>query len=69
MVVDPSSLRVYTGTNVHANADALSRLHLPDRIQETLVPAELILLTMEQLQDTPPNTDEQIWIWAVQDLL
>lgn len=54
-------------TDAHANADALSRLPLADTIQETPIPAELIL-TLEQLQDMPV-TDQQIRAWTVQDPL
>ena len=52
-------------TNAHGNADALSRLPLMDTIQETPVPAELILL-VEQLKDIPV-IHEQIQAWTAQD--
>ena len=50
-------------TNAHGNAE--SRLPLVDAIQESPVPAELILV-VEQLKDTPV-THEQIRTWTTQD--
>lgn len=51
----------------HANADALSRLPLPEAPGQSLVPAELVLM-MEQLQDAP-ITATQIAAWTTRDPL
>ena len=52
-------------TQQHGNADALSRLPLPQVPQETAVPAELVLL-METLDDMP-ITAEHIKKWTARN--
>ena len=49
----------------HANADAMSRLPLPDVPSQTTVPAELVLM-MENLQESP-ITAAQIATWTRRD--
>jgi len=49
---------VFRSTSKHANADAMSRLPLPDKPASTPVPAELVLM-IEKL-DEAPITSAQI---------
>jgi len=42
----------YKKSTAHSNADALSRLLLPDTVQSTPMPAETVLL-MEQMEAMP----------------
>ena len=51
--------------NAHANADALSRLPLPEAPTQTTVPAELVLMLAE-LQDAPV-TAAHIANWTKHD--
>lgn len=57
----------WRNTSQHANADALSRLPLPESPLHSNTPAELVLL-VEQLQDAP-ITAKQIATWTKQDPL
>ena len=57
----------YKPTTAHGNADALSRLPLPEQPKVTPVPSELILL-LEQLQELP-TTAQQIRAWTQRDPL
>ena len=57
----------WRNTFQHANADALSRLPLPEAPGHSPVPAELVLM-MEQLQEAP-ITSTQIAAWTRRDTL
>ena len=46
---------VFRNTTAHANADALSRLPLPEKPEENLQPAELVLLTTH-LENSPVSS-------------
>ena len=52
-------------TQQHANADAMSRLPLPETPQKTSVPPEFVL--MVQKLDEAPITAAQIAVWTQQD--
>ena len=54
-------------TKQHENADAMSRLPLPEKPLETPLPAELVLL-MEHLEESPV-TATQIRMWTRRDPL
>ena len=54
-------------TEKHSNADALSRLPLPDLLKSVPTPQEVVLL-VEGLQDSPISTG-QIWGWTRRDPL
>ena len=54
-------------TNQHENADAMSRLPLPEKLLRTPIPAELVLL-VKQLDDSPV-TASQIRTWTRRDPL
>ena len=54
-------------TQQHENADAMSRLPLPEKPLETLLPAELVLL-MQHLEESPV-TATQIRMWTRRDPL
>jgi len=54
-------------TQQHENADAMSRLPLPEKPLETPLPAELVLL-MEHLEESPV-TATQIRMWTRRDPL
>ena len=57
----------WRNTTQHANADALSRLPLPEVPPQTTIPAELVLM-VDQLQDAP-ITATQIAAWTRRDPL
>ena len=57
----------YRSTATHENADAMSRLPLPESPQVTPLPPEMILL-MEEL-NTTPITAERIRVWTNSDQL
>ena len=57
----------FRSTEEHGNADAMSRLPLPDCPAEVPVPTELVLL-VEGLQDSPISTD-QVRTWTRRDPL
>ncbi len=52
-------------SSTHSNADALSRLPLPDMAQSVPLPAETVLM-LDQLRDMPVTTD-QIRRWTHRD--
>ena len=55
----------FRSTEEHGNADAMSRLPLPDCPAEVPVAAELVLL-VEGLQDSPISTDHvRTWTWRI----
>ncbi len=56
---------IFRSTSNHGNADALSRLPLPEKPDNTPVPVELVLLA-EMLQDSPV-TATQIRLWTRRD--
>lgn len=56
----------WRNTHQHANADAMSRLPLPEVPTKTTVPAEVVLL-VEQLNDSPV-TAQQVATWTRQNL-
>ena len=56
---------VFRSTSKHANADAMSRLPLPDKPTSTPVPAEFVLM-IEKL-DKAPITSTQIANWTKKD--
>ena len=55
----------WRNTHQHANADALSRLPLPEVPAKTTVPAEVVLL-VEQLNDSPVHA-QQVATWTRQN--
>jgi len=57
----------WRNTTQHANADALSRLPLPEVPPQTTIPAELVLM-VDQLQDAP-ITATQLAAWTRRDPL
>jgi len=57
----------WRNTTQHTNADALSRLPLPEVPPQTTIPAELVLM-VDQLQDAP-ITATQIVAWTRRDPL
>jgi len=58
---------VHKTSSTHCNADALSRLPIPETIPTTPQPAEIVLL-MEQMQDSPVTADH-IRLWTRRDPL
>ncbi len=58
---------IFRSTTQHANADALSRLPLPEKPSSVPVPAELVLL-VENLENGP-ITPAQIRTWTLRDPL
>ncbi len=58
---------IFRSTTQHANADALSRLPLPEKPSSVPVPADLVLL-VENLENGP-ITPAQIRTWTLRDPL
>ena len=57
---------VFKPTTAHGNADAMSRLPLPDTPDKVPVPAEVVLL-MNYLDDSAPVSVDQIRRWTDRD--
>ena len=57
---------VFKPTTAHGNADAMSRLPLPDAPDKVPVPAEVVLL-MNYLDDRAPVSVDQIRRWTDRD--
>ena len=58
---------IFQSTSKHSNADAMSRLPLPDKPVSTPVPAELVL--MIEKSDDAPISSTQIASWTKTDLV
>ena len=56
---------LFRGTAEHQNADALSRLPLPETLKNVPLPSELVLL-LDHLKDSPV-TDKDIRVWTRKD--